>query len=377
MRILIVTMQDRFFLSHVKERALYFQQKGCIVGVAAQKTSQEAENQIRALGFNFFDTKIQRKSLNVFTQLSALFRLFLIHTKFKPDVSYHLGAKPIIYSTFISRIYNSKVAVLNAPTGLGYIFTSNDLRAQLLRPIVLRLYRLFLNPENSKVIIENNDDIRFFIENKCLRPQDAYCILGAGVNTSQFTPLPLSERNDVCTVIMAARLVKEKGVWDFVNAAKLLHENNIPVKMQLIGAPDFGNPSSLTDLDIKKIKESSFVEYLGFQSDMVNILQKAHICCLPSYREGLPRVLIEAASSGLAILTTDAVGCKETVRDNNGFLFQPRHPKQIAQLITYLIKHPDELVSMMKKSRKVALAYFDSNIICQRTFEIIRTLKTL
>ena len=375
MKILITTTQDRFFLSHLKERAIYFKEHGCIVGVAAQKTSNDLVKEITELGLSFFDTKIERRSINPLTQLLCLLRLFKIQTRFKPDVSYHLGAKSIFYGTCVARLYNPNVGIVNAPIGLGYVFASSSLKARILKPIVLLLYKYFLNPKRSRVIIENNDDIRFFIKQGCLRPEDAFCILGAGVDTNIFAPVPFLEKNKVCTVVMASRLIREKGVFDFVKAANLLNQARIPVRMQLIGAPDYGNPSSITKAEFEKIKSDPSVECLDFQPDVLPFFKKAHICCLPSfYREGLPRVLIEAASSGLALITTDTIGCKEAIRDNNGFLVQPNDVSSLVKNISFLVNHPDELKEMGERSRKVAKHYFDSQLICRRTFEIIKTL---
>lgn len=375
MRILVVTTQDRFFLSHIQERASYFKRQGCIVGVAAQKTSDESAKRIQDLGFNFFDTGIERQSINPFSQVAALIRLFKIQSIFRPDISYHLGAKAIFYGSFVSRLYNSKVGIVNAPIGLGYVFASKRIKAKLLKPIVLWCYRQFLNPKNSRVIIENLDDIQFFVKKRYLKPKDAFCILGAGVDTNHFTPLPFSSRNSVLTVIMASRLIKEKGVFDFIEAANKLYKLKVPVKMQLVGEPDYGNPSSLTEKEFEELKHNPAIDCVGYKKDIAPFLQKAHICCLPSfYREGLPRVLVEACSCGLAIITTDSIGCKESVRNGNGFLIAPHDIEKLVQYIEFLVQNPAELENMTQKSRTVALQYFDTQIISKRTFEIFKTL---
>ena len=375
MRILVVTTQDRFFLSHIQERASYFKKQGCIVGVAAQKTSDDLVAKIRDLGFSFFDTGIERQSVNLFSQISALIRLFKIQSIFKPDISYHLGAKAIFYGTFVARLYNSKVGILNAPIGLGYVFASESIKAKLLKPIVLWCYKHFLNPKNSRVIIENVDDIQFFVNKKYLNPKDAFCILGAGVDTKHFAPLPFSSRNQTITVIMAARLIREKGVFDFIEAANRLYNSHIPVKMQLVGEPDYGNPCSLTEEEFRALKQNPAIDCQGFKRDIAPLLKQAHICCLPSfYREGLPRVLVEACSSGLTIITTDTVGCKEAVRNGNGFLIAPHDIEKLVQHIEFLINNPNEVEQMCEKSRAIALQYFDTQLICKRTFEIIKTL---
>lgn len=374
MRILIVTTQDRFFLSHIRERATYFKEQGCVVGVAAQKTSDDLVKKILSLGFAFFDTKIERQSINPLTQIVAISRLFKIQTQFKPDISYHLGAKAIFYGTFVARLYNAKVGIVNAPIGLGYVFASNSLKAKVLRPVVLLFYRLFLNPPKSRVIVENFEDINYFIKKGFLNPKDAFCILGAGVDTNHFSPLPFSKRNKICTVVMAARLIREKGVFDFVEAANRLYEQKVPVRMQLIGVPDYGNPSSLTQEEFETIKKNPAIECLGFQRDVAPYLQKAHICCLPSfYREGLPRILVEATSCGLAILTTNTIGCKEAVRDKNGLLFAPHDIKRMVNFIEYLINNPNELKQMSEASRHVSVNYFDNIKISSRTFEVMRS----
>lgn len=375
MRILIITTQDRFFLSHIRERASYFKEQGCVIGIAAQKTSDELIKKIRSLGFDFFDTKIERQSVNPISQIIAIFRLFKIQTRFKPDISYHLGAKAIFYGAFAARLFNSRVGIINAPIGLGYVFASSTLKARLLRPPVLLLYKYFLNPKKSRVIVENIDDINYFVKKGYLNPKDAFCILGAGVNTNKFSPQPFGQRNSIYTVVMASRLIREKGVLDFVSAATKLYQMGIPVKMQLIGEPDFGNPSSITNEEFEEIKRNPAIECLGYQPNVIPFFQMAHICCLPSfYREGLPRVLVEAASTGLAILTTDTVGCKETIREENGFLFHAHDVDRLCKYIIYLVEHPKELEKMCNRSRDVALKYFDTKLISQRTFEIILSL---
>lgn len=375
MRILIFTTQDLFFLSHVCERATYFKEQGCIVAVAAQKTSDSYVKKIEDLGFHFFDTKIERQSINLFSHLIATWRLIDFTIKFKPDVFYNLGAKPIFLGSFIARLFGKRIGILNAPIGLGFVFASNSTKARLLRPIVLFLYKMFLNPSHSRVIVENFDDINFFIKLKAVKPQNVYCILGAGVNTSKYSPIPYSYRNPTCTVVMASRLIKEKGVEDFFQVAKMLYEKKIPIKMQLIGAPDFGNPSSISKEFFDSLKMHPSIECLGYQSDIVPFLQKAHICCLPSYyREGLPRILIEAASCGLAILTTDTIGCKEVLRNNNGFLFKPHDTKKLYELILRLSKNIDERESLGQNSRNAALQFFDTKLINERTYNVIKSL---
>ena len=337
MKLLIVTTQDRFFLTHIQERATFFKEKGWEVAVAVQMTDFKYRQKITDLGFKFFDTKIERKSLNLFSQLFALVRLKKIFEEFAPDISYHLGAKSIFFGTCVAKLAKQDVKIVNAPIGLGFIYASDSIKARILRPIVDFLYKLFLNPSHSKVIVENQEDINYFVRNGSLKQADAHCILGAGVDTEKFKP---ASRSGPLVIVMASRLIVEKGVWDFVKVAEALHRERLPVRCLLIGKPDEGNPSSISVTDYERLQSNPALECLGFCENVDELFSKADICCFPSfYREGLPRVLIEAASSGLAIITTDVIGCRETVNGKNGVLV-PVHDIQsmVEQIKSYVNK---------------------------------------
>lgn len=375
MKLLILTTQDRFFLSHITERAEYFRSRGWEVSVAIQVTDVNLVQKIIRKGFEVFDTKIERQSVNPFSQITALFRLVKIYFKVRPDLVWHLGAKPIAYGTLVTRLlrFRQPVGIVNAPIGLGFVYASSSLKARLLRPIVNFLYRLSLNPRFSRVIIENNDDIEIFVSKGLLNRKDAFCILGAGVDTDCFSPI--NKRNPICTVLMACRLIKEKGVWDFVEVANRLYKKRIPVKMVLVGEPDYGNPSSITREEFCSLKENPSLICLGYKDAIQEEMKKSDIFVLPSfYREGLPRVLVEAASCGLPILTTDTIGCREVVRDDNGFLFKAHDINNLEKLIMFFVNNPNEVSRMGANSREVALKYFDTRKICSRTYKVFQKL---
>lgn len=367
MRILILTTQDKFFLSHISERAKYLKEKGWDVFVAAQLTNIKYQEKIEQQGFHFFDTKIERKNVNPVSFICALIRLNKIYNNVSPDLCYHLGAKAIFAGTIIAKLFLKKAKIVNAPIGLGFVYTSQSFKARCLRPLVDLMYRLTLNPCGSKVIVENHDDIEYFISKAALKRTSAYCIPGAGVNVEIFRP---EKKNDVITIVMAARFIKEKGIWDYVKAAEVLYRDKIPVRIQLVGAPDYGNPSSITKVEFDRIRNHPAIEYLGFREDMQNIFNHAHICCLPSYREGLPRVLVEAASSGMAIITTDSVGCRETVNGKNGVLIPIRGVDQIVSSVKNYVHNPSKLLYAQQESRDLALKKFDTRIICKATYDV-------
>lgn len=376
MKLLILTTQDRFFLSHINERAHCFLEKGWKVAVCIQITDNSLVEQIKNFGYEIFDTKIVRKSVNPITQMFSIGRLIKFYFSYKPDIVWHLGAKSIIYGTFVSCLLrlSKPVGIVNAPIGMGWVYASQTMKARILRPLVELLFRLSLNPKNSRVIVENLDDLNYFVNNGSLNRQNAYCIQGAGVDTEKFIP-GIRKKKFEYTVVMVARLIREKGVWDFLKAAEILATKKIPVKMQIVGEPDYGNPSSITVFEFESLKKNPAVECLGFRSDIENVLQQADIFCLPSYyREGLPRALIEAASCGLPLLTTDSIGCRDTIKGNNGFLFKKHDVEVLVKQIEYLVQHPEEMLKMGENSRLVALQYFDSKKICKRTCEIFFSL---
>ena len=372
-KILYITTQDKFFLSHLKDRAIYASKHGFMVFVAAQKTDENFVREINELGFDFFDTGIERQALNPIAQLKALIRLREIINIIKPDISHHLGAKSIIYGTIAHKLstISNVGSIINAPIGLGYVFAAKELKAKILKPLVSLLYQLTLNPLNSYVIFENTDDLNYFADRGALDLKRAVCIYGAGVDTELFSPSVSNAKNEICTVVMASRLIKEKGVFDFIRAAEILTENSVPVRMQLVGEPDYGNPNSLTKQQFEDLKNNTAIECLGYRADMSCILKKAHICCLPSfYREGLPRFLIEGVCSGLAIVTTDTVGCREVVVDKNGFLIKPHDVNSLVNAIKTLVDNPTLTMEMGNRSRNLALKFFDKNLICQQTLDV-------
>ena len=372
MKLLILTTQDRFFLSHLLERAQYIQDKGWEVIVATEKTSDDYFRRIQQFGFKVYDTQIKRKSINPFSQLQDIITLSKIYKHEKPDVCWHLGAKYIFWGTIAVRIFIPHVKIINSPIGLGFIYVSKSVKARLLRPLVTLLYKVLLNPKNSFVIVENHDDIEFFVKINAVKEASVVLIPGAGINTRTFTPSKTKEK--ICQVVMLSRLIREKGVYEYIRAAKILHEEKVPVQMILVGEPDYGSPSSVTESEYKVLQQCDFIKCLGYQKNVLGILQSSHVCCLPSYREGLPRALIEATSCGLPVITTDAVGCRDIVINENGLLIKVGDIGELCNAIRFMVENPAERKKMGDKSRELAINRFDSEKICAQTYEVLENL---
>jgi len=182
--------------------------------------------------------------------------------------------------------------------------------------------------------------------------------------------VPKNAQNQSLKVVLVARLLKDKGVQEYISAGKILHERGCNVILQLVGSVDKFNISSMYESDIRYADNQGYIEYLGQRSDISDIYKQADIACLPSYREGLSKSLIEAASSGLAIITTDVPGCRQMVSNDNGILVPAKDAHALADAIEYMIKHPDEMKLMGEKSRAMAVNKFDSKIIINEFFNI-------
>lgn len=374
MNLIIFVGQDRFFLSHVKDRAEFFAQKGFKVYVLGKKTDDRYVKEIESLGFAFYDTKIQRDDTNPLSAIKSLIKIISIYRNIKPDVSFHLGAKAIFLGTIAAKMFSKTVGIVNAPIGLGHVFICKTLRAKILRNVVVCLYKLLLNPNNSRVIVENQDDIHFFLNLNAVKAEDIYLIPGAGINTRVFLPRNKLGNNEDCTVIMVARLIREKGVYEFISAAEEAYKHKLPIKFVLVGSPDFSNPSSLTDCEYRNLLNNPAIKCEGFTENVLPLLQTADIACLPSYREGLPRSLIEACSCGLPIVTTDTVGCREIVINDNGLIVPVGDEKALFEAIKTLAFSRKQREIMGLKSRSLAVERFETNKISEKTYQVMESL---
>ena len=374
MNLVIFVGQDRFFLTHVRDRAEFLAQKGFNICVLGKKTGEQYVEQIEALGFKFYDTKIRRDAISPIVALRNFINVALLYRSINPSVVFHLGAKSIFLGTVATRVLKNKVSIVNAPIGLGHLFICKTIKAKILRYIVIILYKFFLNPEKSKVIVENQDDIQFFLNLKAVRKEDICLVPGAGINTEMFVPKRKTSQNETCTVIMVARLIKEKGVYEFIAAAEKSYKNHLPIRFVLVGSPDFNNPSSLTAQEYKNLKKNPAIECMGFTENVLPLLQQADIACLPSYREGLPRSLIEACSCGLPIITTDTVGCREIVMNNNGVKVPVGDIEALYDAVKTLAFSESLRKEMGINSRCLAVERFETNKISEETYKIIKSL---
>jgi glycosyltransferase involved in cell wall biosynthesis len=369
-KLMYVISEDWFFCSHFFERALAARDAGYEVVVM---TRERAHGQkIRAAGMRLLPVNFSRRGINPVNEFRSLLRIYLAYRRERPDVVHHVAAKAVFYGSLAARLFSRRLAIVNAPVGMGYVFSSGERLAQLLRPCLRLGYRLLLNPRRSRVIVENADDAGYFVENGIVRATDAVVVRGAGINVRKFQPVDSPAGPPV--VALVGRMLRDKGVCEFVEAAHRLHEAGVAARFALVGYPDPENPASIPVARLRSWHGQKGVEWWGWEEDMTWVWRQVHIACLPSYREGLPKALLEAAACGLPIVTTDAVGCREVVRHgDNGLLVPVGDAPALAEALRVLISDADLRGRMGKRSRARAECEFSSERVIGETLQVYRS----
>jgi glycosyltransferase involved in cell wall biosynthesis len=327
---------------------------------------------LRTLGFRWEPAPMERSSLNPLAELALLFWLWRLARTEKPQVMHGFTIKCAVYGALIGRFAGA--ARVNAVAGMGYVFISNEPKAKLLRPIVRLLMRLALGGKRARLILQNPDDVGFFEQSGIVSRAQIRLIPGSGVDCSRFLP-PAGPKEFAAgaplRIVLAARMLCDKGVDEFIDAARLLKAENRNLQFVLAGTPDPGNPSAIPEQTLLEWQASGLVEWLGHIEDMPALLADADIVVLPSYREGLPKSLIEAAACARPLITTDVPGCRGVVTDGvDGLLVPVRDAKALACAIARLQDDPALARRLGLAAREKALAEFDERIVIARTLAV-------
>ena len=257
---------------------------------------------------------------------------------------------------------------------MGYVFSSDSLKAFLLKPMLKLLIINFLNTHRGnnrkcKVVFENQDDLNYFISIGATNKIDSCLIRGAGVQLNK--KVYFYRSNKIPLVAIVARMLKDKGIYEFIEAVKIIKNKKIPSKFILVGGIDKFNPSSLKKEELQYWHDQGLVDWLGHIDNVDKMLKKIDILCLPSYREGLPKALLEGAANGLPLITTDTVGCRDVVANGiNGYLVPVRDAKRLASAMEKLIKNKKLREKMGTESYKIVSTTFSSSIIIPQTLKI-------
>ncbi|MFZ5468998.1 MAG: glycosyltransferase family 4 protein [Myxococcota bacterium] len=365
-RILFVVNNPDFFLSHRLPIALAARDAGCEVHVATPAVP--SSERIRSHGFTFHPFELSRKGASPLAELRSFAQLAWLFRRLRPDLVHLVTIKPVLYGSIAARLL-SVPRVVAAVSGLGYIFIAQGARATLRRKLVELGYRFaFAHPKLS-VIFQNPDDRDELVGRGLVEAEDSVLIRGSGVNIAQFVPTP--EPKGTPTVVLASRLLLDKGVREFVEAARSLRSRGLEARFVLVGAVDAGNPASLSEDDVRSWVAEGTVEWWGHREDMPEVFAQAHIVCLPSYREGLPKVLLEAAACGRAIVTTDVPGCREVVQhEENGLLVPARDSVALADALRTLVADSERRRLFGQRSRRRAETEFSLEHVIRETLRL-------
>lgn len=362
-KLLFFVTEDWYFCSHRLALAVAAREVGFKVVVVTRV--REHGEVIRRADLNLIPFEISRRGMNLFMELGALTRLTALYRREKPDLVHHVAMKPVLYGTLAARLAGVS-HIVNALAGLGWLFTSVKLMARFIKPLVRLTFRFLLR--QTSVIVQNPDDTALMAG---VGVGNVHLIRGSGVNVAVFRPEP--EPTGPPLVVLPARMLWDKGVGEFVEAARQLKARGVVARFALVGEPDPENPATVSKTQLTAWHDEAAVEWWGQRADMAQVYAQAHVVCLPSYREGLPKALLEAAACGLPIVTTDVPGCREIVRNgNNGLLVPVRDAPALAEALARLVADPDMRRRMGERGRVLAVGEFSQEQVIAETLAVYR-----
>jgi len=371
--LLFVVNVDWFFCSHRLPVAIGALRDGYEVHIATTFTRPELRDLLARSGFHLHDLSIDRSGKSPLSFYTNFFLIYKVFCSLNPDIVHLVTIQPILIGGFAARIAGVRRVVF-AISGLGHVFIATSPFSRLRRLLVERLYKSALSIKHRAIVCQNSDDLYTLTHFCSLSSSEVFLIPGSGVDLSVFKPRPFNQEQPV--ILMASRLLATKGVREFVEAASYVTQKGFSCRFLLAGEPDYSNPAAISPEELNRWKEHSYVEILGYQSSLNEIMAEAHIVCLPSYyREGLPKVLCEAAACGRAVITTSEPGCRDAI-DNGitGLLVPSRDSVALAHAIEYLLLNPRLIRSMGLAGRKRAEFLFNVNNIVQQHLNIYSTL---
>ena len=370
--LLIVVNVDWFFCSHRLPVALAAKNHGFEVHVATTLTDPKYRAMLVEHGLHVHELYIDRGARNILRLIANFFILCRLYSKLSPSVIHLVTIQPVLLGGLAARAAGFN-QVVYAISGLGHVFVARSLFAKARCLFIKFLYRIALGVKRKAVIFQNEDD-RAAIAEFCSIPEhQCHMFPGSGVDLSifTFTPLPV----DRPVVQMASRLLVTKGVREFVEAAAILARRGVRAEFQLIGEPDVSNPAAIPMHEINDWLSTGIVRVLGYRDDLNFLMKKSHIFCLPSYREGLPKAVCEAAAIGRPVVTTDEPGCRESIEPGvTGLLVPSRNPIALANAIEFLLNDPTLMAEMGLAARKRAEAVFDVKLIADLHVKLYRSL---
>lgn len=369
-KLFIVVNVDWFFLSHRKDIAIASKDQGYDVTIVTKDTGKRTD--IERLGLRFIDLPMNRSGQNIKEELHTCWFLYRLYQKEKPDVVHHVGLKTILWGTLAAKLAGVK-GVVNAVSGLGIFFS--DENKSIVARLLPKVLRFSHHRPNLAVIFQNDEDKELFLRNGIIKEKQAFYIKGSGVNLNEYCYTPEPETGKI-RVLLTARMIEEKGIFVLTDAAELLREQyQNKVEILLCGGLD-DNPKAIKKEELETRCDGKYIQWLGYRTDVLDLLKGCHIVAFPSYyKEGLPKSLIEATAIGRPIVTTDSIGCRETVVDGyNGYLIPIKNSKALADKLQVLFDNKELRIKMGRNSRMLAERDFSIENVIEKHLKIYSLL---
>lgn len=380
--------EDSYFCSHRLNLASAALQAGFEVAVTTKTTTHTQK--IQDAGLTLFPLKhFTRAGLNPIRQCQLLLELLRIYKTYRPDIVHQVAIKPVILGSVVA-LWCRIPLIINALGGLGYLFTDGKIpptlpftkwgtttriiakfKKRLLRLLTCWLFCFIFSSKNTKLILQNQDDLDTLVNAQCISDLKKISIIrGAGVDMNAFPATPFPPEPPVI-IVCISRLLWDKGIGELVTAARTLQEKNIAAKILLYGTPDPENPASISHEQIQEWHDSGLIIWCGHCNHVAKAYADCHIAVLPSYREGLPKTLLEAASCERPIVTTDVPGCREVVQDGeNGLLVPAKDSEELANALIVLIENKALRLQMGQAGRKRVAQYFSDTLIHKKILKL-------
>ncbi len=372
-RLLLLITEDWYFWSHRLDLAKAARDAGFDVAIATRVTDHG--DLIRREGFRLYPLRLERRSRHPLADLMAILEITRVYRREQPQLVHQVAMKPILYGSLAAWITGIP-AVVNAFAGLGYAFTEQEGRRGVLRSVLLQALKVAIGLSRSVAVFQNSEDRDYLVTKAVVQPDQTRIIAGSGVDTERFVPGQPASGAPI--VLLASRMLWDKGVADFVQAARLVQSKGIQARFVLAGRCDPHNPAAIPSRCLQTWVDAGDIEWWGHREDMPAVLSSATLVVLPSFREGLPKVLLEAAACGKPVVATDVPGCRAVVRhQSNGLLVPPRDPGALADAIASLLADADRCSVMGQVGRDMVVREYSVSKIAGATLALYRELLDL
>lgn len=363
--VVFLVTEDWYFWSHRLPLARAVRDAGARVVVASRFTAHA--ERIRNEGFELAPIQFERAAFDPVRDVAAIRSIARLYERLRPDLVHHVAVKPVLFGSIAARLAGV-TNVVNAMAGLGFLFTNESLRTRAMKRVYLAGLRAFARRPGTWMIVQNDDD-RAVLERAHLPASRIVTIRGSGVDAEAFRPGPKPPAARLVAVCVS-RMLWDKGIGELVEAARILSARGVPVQVRLVGGTDL-NPASVPEATLEAWSREGVVEVAGHTTDIAGEYGRAHIAVLPSYREGLPKSLLEAAACGLPMVATNVPGCREICRhDVTGLLVPERDPTAIAEAIERLCADSMLRERLGRRAREIVESEFAEKIVLSRTIEL-------